>query len=148
MGQVAPLTGVQQHDFDPGIEPDGLFWTFKTSSDNVQVDSADFGAGASLTILRKPVLDYESLENALITHATKPIQANVSFLLSWFGNTGPAVANDPGRNRFRYEGINTHASLSWTAKSPSQNFEFASDDPSTSFETFAAVVREHNGSLY
>ena len=35
-----------------------------------------------------------------------------------------------------------------SASNPSKHFTFQTDDPATSFETFAAIVNERNGRLY
>ena len=93
-------------------------------------------------------MDYGTLANALLTHATEPVRASASSTLRWSGSTGNTSATDPGPNRFTYEGIFTHARLAWSAWVPSQHFAFQSDPASTSFETFAALVNERNGSFF
>lgn len=150
LGHVDPLAlnTHQLHDFDPGIAPDGLFWTFQTSGRNARVDPEDIGEGASLTIRHKAMFDYFNFANAFVDNTIAPDPAVVSFRLRWRGNTGPTSVNDPGPNRFRYAGIFTHASLEYSASNPSKNFTFQTDDPATSFETFAAIVNERNGRLY
>lgn len=147
--QVDPLADNthQLHDFDPGIAPDGLFWTFRVPNRRVSVESDDLGEGASLSLKGLRLLDYGTLANALVTHATPPDPAMASFTLRWNGKTGDTTAEDSGSNRFRYEGILTHASLTWSARVPSKNFAFRSDSTG-SFETFAALVNERNGSFF
>lgn len=120
----------------------------RVSNHAVRVDSDELSEGASLTINRLALLDYGSLVNALFTHATPPDAAVASFRLRWSGKTDKTSANDAGPNRFQYEGIRTKARLSWSATNPSQHFAFKSDPASTSFETFAALVNERNGSLF
>jgi hypothetical protein len=150
LGHVDPLAPDthQLHDFDPGIAPDGLFWTFQTSSENARVDPSNLGEGASLTIRHKTMFDYFNFANAFVHNTVPPDRAVVSFKLRWRGNTGPTSVKDPGPNRFRYTGIFTHASLEYSASNPSKHFTFQTDDPETSFETFAAIVNERNGRLY
>ena len=113
------------------------------------MDSRELDDGASLTIKRLAVLDYRSLLNALFNPNPQPDPSVVSFALRWNGTApGDPGAEDSGPNRFRIDGINTHAQLAWSAKVPSKNFAFKSDAASTSHETFAELVRERNGSLF
>ena len=105
--------------------------------------------GASLTIKRLAVLDYRSLLNALFNPNPQPDPSVVSFALRWNGTApGDPGAEDSGTNRFRIDGIYTHAQLAWSARVPSKNFAFQSDPASTSHETFAELVRERNGSFF
>lgn len=150
MGQIDPLAPNthQQHDFNPGIAPSGLLWTVRLPDDRVEVDGDDLDDGASLIVKGLSVGDYGTLANSLFTHATAPEAAVVSLVLRWTGKTGAASATDAGPNRFNFQGIFTHATLSWSAIVPSMNFAFRSGPARTSHETFAELVNEQNGVFF
>ena len=150
MGQIDPLAPNthQQHDFNPGIAPSGLFWTVRLPGDRVEVDADALDDGASMIVQGLSVSDYGTLANSLFTHATPPDAAVVSLVLRWTGNAGAASATDAGPNRFNFQGIVTHATLSWSATVPSTNFAFRSDPAPTSHETFAELVNEQNGVFF
>jgi hypothetical protein len=99
-----------------------------------------------MKIHRLKLLDYGSLFNALITHATPPVSSTVSFTLRWTGNTGSATVRNE-QQQFDKRGILTHATLEWSAHVPSQHFTFKSAPASQSQESYAELVRERNGSL-
>src|SRR5262249_62178320 len=92
-----------------------------------------------------PASDYGTLANSLFTHAIPPEAAVVSLVLRWTGKTGATGSTDAGANRFNFQGIFTHATLSWSAIVPSLNFAFRSDPARTSHETFSALVNAQNG---
>ena len=150
MGQIDPLapTTHQQHDFNSGIAPNGLLWTVRLPDDRVEVDADDLDDGASMIIKGLPASDYGTLANSLFTHAIPPEAAVVSLVLRWTGKTGATGATDAGANRFNFQGIFTHATLSWSAIVPSLNFAFRSDPARTSHETFAELVNEQNGVFF
>lgn len=51
-----PGPGAQIHDLNPGIKPDGLFWTIAMPEDSIEVN---FGKGrASLEARNVPIEDY------------------------------------------------------------------------------------------
>ncbi len=150
---MAPDTH-QIHDMSPGIAPSGLFWTVRIPDHWVSVDGDDLDDGARYRIDKLKLLDYGKLANSLPfflppgTAQTPPDAAVASFDMRWMGNTGPADATDSGPNQFTMKGIMTHATMSWTASVPAQNFKFQSAAASTSHETFAELVNERNGSFF
>ena len=82
MGQIDPLAPNthQQHDFNPGISPSGLFWTVRLPDDRVEVDADDLDDGASMIVKGLSMSDYGTLANSLFTHATPPEAAVVSLV--------------------------------------------------------------------
>jgi len=150
---LAPDTH-QIHDISPGIAPSGLFWTVRIPDGWVHVDADDLDDGAHYRIEKLHLLDYGKLANSLPaflppgTAQTPPDAAVASFDMHWMGNTGPTTATDSGPNQFSFEGIMTHATMSWSATVPSQHFKFHSAAASTSHETFAELVNERNGSFF
>ena len=125
-----------------------MFWTVRLPDDRVEVDADDLNDGASMIVKGLSVGDYGTLANSLFSHATPPEAAVVSLVLRWSGRTGAASATDAGTNRFNFQGIFTHATLSWSAIVPSMNFAFRSDPARTSHETFAELVNEQNGVFF
>jgi hypothetical protein len=144
----------QKHDMSPGISPSGLFWTVRIPEDWVSVDGEELGEGARYRVENLSLLDYGKLANSLPaflppgTEQTPPDAADATFDMHFMGNTGPANATDPGENRFTFKGILTHATMAWSAAVPAKNFRFESDAADTSFETFAELVNEQNGSFF
>jgi len=138
----------------PGIAPSGLFWTVRIPDRWVNVDGEDLDDGAQYRIDELELLDYGKLANSLPaflppgTSQTPPDAAVASFDMRWFGNQGPAMATDSGPNQFTFDGILTHATMSWSCSVAEQNFKFQSDAASTSHETFAELVNERNGSFF
>jgi hypothetical protein len=138
----------------PGIAPSGLFWTVRIPDRWVSVESDDLGEGARYQINKLHLLDYGKLANSLPfflppgTAQTPPDKAVATFDMRWFGNTAPVDVTDSGPNQFTMKGIMTHATMSWSASVPEQNFKFQSDAASTSHETFAELVNERNGSFF
>jgi hypothetical protein len=148
---LAPDTH-QIHDMSPGIAPSGLFWTVRIPDHWVNVEADDLDEGARYRVKDLNLLDYRKLANALPalppgTVQTPPDAAVASFDMRWMGNLGPATptASETGPNQFTYEGILTHATMSWSASVPSRHFKFKSSGPS--HETFAELVNERNGSF-
>jgi hypothetical protein len=150
---LAPGTH-QKHDLSPGIAPSGLFWTVRIPNRWVSVDADELDDGARYRIDKLHLLDYGQLRNSLPTFLppgtaqTPPDAAVASFDMRWMGNTGPAKATDSGPNQFTFDGIFTHATMSWSCSVPSKNFKFHSDAASTSHETLAELVNERNGSFF
>jgi hypothetical protein len=150
---LAPDTH-QIHDMSPGIAPSGLFWTVRIPDNWVQVEADDLNEGARYRINNLHLKDYRQLANSLPaflppgTAQTPPDASVASFDMHWKGNLGRAMATDSGPNQFTYDGIFTHATMSWSASVPGKHFKFKSDAASTSHETFAQLVNERNGSFF
>jgi len=80
------LGGAQIHDFNPGIEQNGLFWTVILPTDAVQVD---LNAGtATLGAHDLHMKDYGNFKNALTGYAGQPVPAVVSFTVPWTATGG------------------------------------------------------------
>jgi len=65
-------------------------------------------------------------------------------VLTWRGGGTPTAMNDG--SHFRYKGLNTTATVVWSAKK--QGFRFVSDPASTSVSSFALLANEVNGVFY
>ena len=76
---------VQQHDWEPGIAPSGLFWTIPIDPSAIHVDP---GSGqARMRAKRVPVSDYHDFFNAISEDPhPPPIPSHVSFDVRWTGD--------------------------------------------------------------
>jgi hypothetical protein len=119
----------QVHDFNPGIEASGLFWTTPIERDSVRVN---LGAGsASLHIVDLEIEDYGTVVNALRDGPS--VEASVSFDISWSGVDERVKI----RNR-------STATLDWSASNES-GFGFQSDPLASHF---AEIGKERNGVFF
>lgn len=132
---------VQIHDFNPGIEPNGLFWTSPINPNAVSVHP---GSGAaSMGVTNLPSRDFTELVNALLLGPSLP--AVVSFHIAW------SASHD--RQRFHDAPSQFDADLSINSARASWRGEtaaalFVADAPSTSVSLFAEVGHERNGVFF
>src|SRR5438128_409321 len=79
-----PTQPVQTHDLNPGIKPDGLFWTIAMPDKGIDVH---FGKGvASMEATNVPINDYVNFGNTLLPPQDyTPIPGVVSFTVEWSG---------------------------------------------------------------
>jgi hypothetical protein len=105
------LHHTQTHDFDLGIDPfpSGIFWTTRIPSHDVRVDQE--GGTASLRVKRLKCPDYFSIGNALANGPSVP--AETTFDVQWFGPSTPASWHTTD---FTFEGMQSRASFTWSAK--------------------------------
>ena len=128
----------QVHDFNPGIEPSGLFWTARIGRGSVR---ASLGAGsASMHVADLDVEDYHDVVNALQDGPSVP--ATVSFDVDWSGVNERVKI----RNRsvdFGGEYIRNSATAVWSAAE--SGFSFQSDPLASGFAT---IGHERNGVFF
>jgi len=140
---TGPVGSGQVHDFNPGIRASGLFWTQPVSADTLDVD---FERGtAALSADDLDVEDYHNLRNAILDGPNDP--ATVSFAMQWTANSAPMNVTDPVHH---FDGRFTlcDVQIEWSASSPSQNFKFVSDPPSTTTTKRAYIGHERNGVFF
>jgi hypothetical protein len=129
----------QVHDFNPGTEASGLFWTTPIERDSVRVD---LGAGsASLHVVDLEIEDYGTIVNALQDGPS--VEASVSFNISWSG----ADERVKIRNRttgFAGEYVRNSATLDWSASNES-GFSFQAGPLASHF---AEIGKERNGVFF
>jgi hypothetical protein len=128
----------QIHDFNPGIEASGLFWTTPIARDSVRVN---LGAGAaSLHVADLETEDYGNVINALQDGPS--VEARVAFNISWSG----ADERVQIRNRttgFAGTYVRNAATLVWSASTSGFSFQA---DPLVS--RFAEIGQERNGLFF
>jgi hypothetical protein len=144
---VDPLSSAQIHDYEPGIAPNGVFWTVPVPNDAVQVDA---GAGrAVLELTNMPIQDFFDFFNS-ITHAVPPEDALVSFRVEWNVDGPWKTVDNPAedfRFTFRESVAADGASIVWSAQNDG-GFSFQSDPAGESVNLYANLGRERNGVFY
>ncbi len=139
MGAVA--LGDQIHDFNPGLAPNGVFWTIRIPNENVEVDLDD--ATASMHLSEAEIRDFFSLSNFF--SGGKSIHADASFHINWSGVTKRVHLHDE-QNKFDAHVIEDTASMAWSAEE--EGFKFVSDPEDTSTSIFAEIGSERNGVFF
>jgi hypothetical protein len=139
----------QVHDFNPGIQPSGLFWTAPIDRGSVRVDLGE--GSASLHVADLDVEDYGNVVNALKDGPSVPASVNID--ISWKnggGGDGDDDDNNDGPIRIRNadvgfagEYVRNTATLVWSASE--SGFRFRSD-PLVS--GFAEIGHERNGVFF
>jgi hypothetical protein len=79
------------HDFEPGIEPSGLFWTIPFASSSIDVDEED--GRARLRARDLAVSDFHDFFNA-ISPSPSSQPARASFDTRWHGGGARTKIND------------------------------------------------------
>jgi hypothetical protein len=132
----------QVHDFNPGIAPNGVFWTVAVPASSVDVD-LDAGT-ARLQVTNLALKDYFTIGNALFGGGPTPVDATVSFDMHWSGVTSREKIRDT-ENGFAGEFLHTGATIAWSGSEA--GFSFAS---SASGQTvhFAEIGHERNGVFF
>ena len=146
MDVFEPGPGAQIHDLNPGILPNGLFWTIAIPSDDIQVH---LGQGvASMEATDVPIHDYGDIPSALSGGGPTPTPGVVSFNVTWSGaDERRNIRNeDPVFGGFAGEFIRNTAQMEWTATVG--DFTFVSDPLATSSSVFAEIGHERNGFFF
>lgn len=140
----------QAHDFDLGIQSDGLFWTTPKGIPASSV-SAHPGAGsASMVVTDLTAIDFHSIPNALFGGAfTGSEPAKVSFEVHWSGVTNRGSISD-ATNGFALQFVETDVKVQWSATNLGTGFFFTSDlaTSKTSVDPFNMLAHEQNGAFF
>jgi hypothetical protein len=128
----------QVHDFNPGIEESGLFWTVAIDRGGVRVNLHE--GTAALHVADLDVEDYGNVINALQDGPS--VEAAVSFDVNWSGSHDRLkIRNDD--LRFVGEFIHDSATLVWSAEE--HGFSFQADPLASGF---AEIGHERNGVFF
>jgi hypothetical protein len=120
------------HDFNPGISPNGVFWT-----DHIPRSSVQFDLGAVTASLR--VTNFAIPD----TIPVPTVGAILTMDLEWRGLTAEVKVKDLV-NGFAGSYRECHATVNWTAME--SNFGFTSDGNEVT--RYAAIGRERNGEFF
>lgn len=127
----------QTNDFDLGIHPypDGIFWTVRMPDRVAEADMDDGTASYRAKGLKTP--DYGSIGNALAGGPFVP--ARSSFDVEW---GGPAVPTSWSTSDYTFHGMQTQATISWSASEAGSTWK--SDSTGQTVES-AFVGIDRNG---
>ena len=131
----------QVHDFNPGISPNGLFWTVPIPLNAVQIDLD--GGVATLQVNHLTVADYTTVPKSLARGSSTP--ATVSFTVRWTGQRTRQPVRDAA-NGFTGEFVRNTATIEWTAST--NGFTFTSDPAATSKSLVSLLGKERNGVFF
>jgi len=132
------FTANQIHDYEPGIQSNGVFWTVAVSPAALQ---HDLGRGtASFRLKNYPIKDWTDFAQSLAQLTSRP--AVVSFDLRFLEpDKRYTVKNES--EQFVYDFVTTKSTIVWSADQ--DDFHFVSDGPDPSKSVFASLGRERNG---
>lgn len=138
-GQVDPSH--QVHDLNPGITPDGLFWTTPIPRESVQVDLQR--GTATMRMTQVPMRDQQNITNAL-NHGPS-IPATVSFAVRWRG-AGRRRQVRKAQHRFAAQIVANRSTIEWQFEAG--DHRVTSDPASTSKNVYSLLGRERNGVFF
>ena len=132
----------QQHDWEPGILPSGLFWTIPISPAAIIVNQNTGTATLRATDLAVP--DYGNFFNAISpTPDPPPVPSHVSFEVTWPGH-GAVTEIDDDVFDFGGRFVISDATIAFSAHNDGAGVVYRSNpDGQISFD--AGVGRERNG---
>ncbi|HET8535866.1 MAG TPA: hypothetical protein VFL73_01685 [Solirubrobacteraceae bacterium] len=135
----------QSHDWEPGIEPSGLFWTIPFPASAM---TADPGAGvARLVGENVAVEDYHDFFNAISdTPDPAPRPSVVSFDVRWAGDGDRMRIRDQDFG-FVGEFVSGEATISFTARDDDSDVLYTSVAEGQTTVS-AGVGRERNGVFF
>lgn len=132
----------QVHDYNPGIAPNGVFWTIAVPDGAVDVNP---GKGRARFAMRDMAIpDFGDFVNAISPGATST-PAVASFDVRWSDIQSRYNTSQPDWN-FAGEFVVTKASIEWSSEQA--GFSFRSDPASTSVTDYAIVGHERNGVFF
>ena len=130
------------NDFNPGIQPSGLFWTVAVPDDSVDVHP---GAGTARFALSDfATRDFVTIRNSIQGGPSDP--AVVTFEMIWSGQ-GESVVQTDGAS-FSFDSVISSVTVAWSAQNEATGLRFVSDPATTSQSEFAAVGHEKNGVFF
>jgi hypothetical protein len=114
----------QQHDWEPGIAPSGLFWTIPI--DPSAIDADPRSGQARLRAKRVSVSDYHDFFNAILGPNPPRVPSHVSFDVRWSGDGGRQKIRD---QTFGFTGhyVTGAAIVSFTASNDGDDVIYTSD---------------------
>ena len=142
----------QQHDWEPGIKPSGLFWTIAIPPSAISVDP---GTGRARFRARNvAVRDYHDILNAVQHNGPAPVPAHVSFDVRWAGGGARRRIRD---KTYGFSGtyVTGPATVTFSASNDGAGVTYTSDPSGQHNPTKAqggagspAVGRQRNGVFF
>jgi hypothetical protein len=141
-------SGTQQvHDNEPGIMPNGVFWTIPVPSSAVEMRLGEGTARFHMTNLA--ITDFHDFANSIgsVNPPIPTVPVTVTFDVRWQATKPLAQVRD-AVNRFVGEFMHSQATIAWSVEEPAQHFRFQSDPASTSTTVGGVLGRERNGKFF
>ena len=137
---------VQEHDFNPGIAPSGLFWTIPIEPGAIKFDPAT--GEASLRVHALKISDYHDILNSIgLVDGPPPLPSRVSFDVRWAGH-GAAVDLHDSTFGFMGHYVTGPATISFTGSNDDSDVVYTSDPIGQSNPGPPAVGAEQNGVFF
>jgi hypothetical protein len=114
----------QDHDWEPGIAPSGLFWTIPIDDKALHVEP---GAGkARYRLTGVPVLDFHDGISAVVGGGPDPVPAHVSFEVRWAGKGEKRKIRD---ETFGFAGhyVTGPSTITFSARNDASDVVYTSD---------------------
>jgi hypothetical protein len=130
----------QIHDFNPGIAPDGRFWTMAMASNSVDVHPGSGRAVYQATDLSMP--DYHDFVNSATGGASVP--GVVSFHIEWAPSKQEKQHYRYVPHRWEGQFGETTATCTWSGRTALAEFATDTNNPTI----FAEVGHERSGVFF
>ena len=140
------------HDFNPGIEKSGLFWTIPVSPD--ALEAVPHAGRARMRVENLEVPDYHDFLNAVQRGGPAPVPAHVTFDVRWAGHGKKRKLRD---KTFGFSGtyVTGPATVTFSASNDGGDVTYTSDPEGQHNPTTAqggagspAVGRQRNGVFF
>jgi hypothetical protein len=142
----------QEHDWEPGIAPSGLFWTIPIAPSTLDFDPGTGEARMRMSNLAVP--DYHDFFNAIGGGGPDPRPSHVSFDVRWAGHGDRVALHD---DTYGFEGryVTGPSTISFTASDDDSDVVYTSDPggqynpgPDEGGSGSPAVGHERNGVFF
>ena len=135
----------QHHDWEPGIEDSGLFWTIPVGNGAIEADPRT--GQARLRGQSVKVTDYHDFFNAVSDAPKNPLPSRVSYDVRWSGGGGRQTIRD---STFGFVGefVPGPASITFEAMDDHGTVIYRSDPDGQSNVGQPAVGTERNGVFF
>jgi hypothetical protein len=137
----------QVHDNEPGILPNGLFWTIPVPSSAIEMHLGQGTARFQMTNLA--ITDFHDFANSIgsVNPPIATVPVTVTFDTRWQA-TKPLTQVRDATNRFVGELMHSQATIVWSVEEPTQHFRFVSDGAERSTTVGGVLGRERNGKFF
>ena len=114
----------QDHDWEPGIAPSGLFWTIPVDQQTVHAEPGN--GKARFRGRNVAVMDFHDGISAIVGGGPTPLPAHVSFDVTWAGKGDKVTLDD---DTFGFEGkyVTGPATVTFTASNDGAGVVYTSD---------------------
>jgi hypothetical protein len=137
---------VQEHDFEPGIADNGLFWTIPIGNGMVDADPTT-GRGRFRGQSVK-VTDFHDFFTAVGLGSATPVPGRADYDVRWAGG-GPTVSANDSDYEFVGEYVTSSATITFTVSDDGSGVVYTSGDPAAQTNPDPAGVGiERNGVFF